>query len=319
MTLVSSFSPLCFVQNKSAGQPPDPPIYGTVESLVGSPTFDDPWTSNDDLALLGKLREKVMGSTFNAAVFLAEGHQALELITSAATAIYKAHLHASRGDFKKATAAISGYEKKQGRSAMPRAVGRKWLANQYGVQPLLNDVQDAAKTLAHFLSFPLQQTYTVSRKRSGAVLTGNPIRFHTTGTGFHAKKIKAIIREVNVPQLLGLTDVASVAWEKLPYSFVADWFIPIGSYLSARGLAQSVTGTFVTSDTVSWKTGGYTVTGFYAYGGFENYRKRSVILNRSVSTSLSVPKPTVKPLAKAVTWTHAANAVALVTQLKAFR
>ena len=34
-------------------------------------------------------------------------------------------------------------------------------------------------------------------------------------------------------QKLGVANPASLAWELLPYSFVVDWFLPIGQYLNS--------------------------------------------------------------------------------------
>lgn len=34
-----------------------------------------------------------------------------------------------------------------------------------------------------------------------------------------------------VPKLLGFTNPAAVLWEATPFSFVVDWFLPIGDYL----------------------------------------------------------------------------------------
>lgn len=44
--------------------------------------------------------------------------------------------------------------------------------------------------------------------------------------------------KINNPDLLlpakvGLTNPLSVAWELIPFSFVVDWFLPIGKYLDA--------------------------------------------------------------------------------------
>jgi len=128
---------------------------------------------------------------------------------------------------------------------------------------------------------------------------------------------------VNVAQLSGLTDPASVLWELTPYSFVADWFIPIGNYLAARSLASALTGTFVTTKTRRV---------FCAYEGLANTdngivrtvyttppKGNCALINvtRTVSTSLNVPVPSFKTLDKVASWKHCANAVALLVQ-KAF-
>jgi hypothetical protein len=136
----------------------------------------------------------------------------------------------------------------------------------------------------------------------------------------HRKGITCTLKEVDVVGLSGLKDPLSVAWELLPYSFVADWFIPIGDFLQARGLSQALTGSFVSStkevaygynlhvtepDPQPWwvKTQTKTIS---ELGYFE----------RAIGITLEVPLPTAKPLMDVPSWKRAANAVALLSQLR---
>lgn len=45
-------------------------------------------------------------------------------------------------------------------------------------------------------------------------------------------KVRYRARAADLPGRFGLLNPLSVAWELMPLSFVADWFLPIGSYLS---------------------------------------------------------------------------------------
>jgi hypothetical protein len=125
----------------------------------------------------------------------------------------------------------------------------------------------------------------------------------------------AYIKEVDTVSLLGLKDPSSLVWERLPWSFVADWFIPIQDYLQARALTQSVSGTFV--KTITEKR---VVKGFhYESGGYHfddpGYYGKYVKCNRYVYTSLpDVPLPRFKPLGDVPSWKRALNAVSLLVQ-----
>lgn len=48
-------------------------------------------------------------------------------------------------------------------------------------------------------------------------------------------KARFTVRNSSVKSLvqLGLTNPAEVAWEVVPFSFVIDWFIPVGNFLSS--------------------------------------------------------------------------------------
>lgn len=274
-------------------------------------TAEFPWGATDDLAILGRLRTAVAGNEINFGVFLGEGRDALRMIAKNATRIATALIALRRGQWDRAARAL---DLKNHKPAKVRASDR-WLEMQYGWLPLLSDVYNGAEFLARTLDAPFVKTYRVRYKRPGK-LTPVPYTKPNIAECSTTTQLIARLTEVDVPMLVGLTDPLSVAWELVPFSFIADWFLPIGNYLAARGLSQSLTGTFVTTKTKRsrLRTDNYTPPGNIRYVNyFVDYTY--VKVERSVSTSLSVPLPSFKPLSKALSWKHCVNAVALITSI----
>lgn len=121
---------------------------------------------------------------------------------------------------------------------------------------------------------------------------------------------------------LGITNPAELIWELVPYSFVIDWFVPVGNYLSAFDAA------------LGWHFKGGTITewarqkgvglprpdgsgGWYYQPGQlgMKYHCNHFKMVRSVYTSSPLPRfPGIKnPLSTG----HIANAMALL--VSAFR
>lgn len=288
-----------------------PTYSGTgINTGYANGTASQSWTSNDDIALLGRLREQVAGSSFNAGVFLGEGKEALSMITNAATRLAGAIRYVKRGNMPKAWSTLThGTDRFLPPS---KVLANNWLELQYGWLPLLHDMEDGAKFLAHHHSYPLQHVVYARLTKPGLVTSASPSNTKLLGSkAYTAVQIKAILKEKNVVGLSGLTDVASIAWELTPYSFVVDWAIPIGEYLQARGLAQSLSGTFVTSKKVymSWSGAANVGANVRTWG---NHSAVSLSLTRTVSSTLSVPLPEVVPLKEMLSWKRAANALALL-------
>lgn len=303
-----------------------PNLKGTMLSCFGAPSVPgSTWTANDDLALLGKLREKVAGSSFHAGIFLAEGKQALAMIGDAATRIATAYAAARKGKFSKAARILT-----QGRVINTRSgtrtidtrrvnsiTGRKatannWLELQYGWLPLLQDAHDGAKFLAQQMGAPLQHKFRVSYGRPCVPQHGSLT--YALKEGRLSGQIIAKLTEKEAVLMNDLKDPASIAWELLPYSFVVDWFIPIGAYLANRSLAQALTGNFVKTITLKWKVAGVNSFGAGYSGSSPGFKYEIGSMTRTVSTSLSVPLPESKGLEKAASWRHCLNAVALLLQ-----
>ena len=288
------------------------------------------WSANEEIALLGRLRNAVAGSDFNAGVFLGEGRQTLNMITENATRIAKALNHFKRLRFADAGRALLGTKSSSGSSPQRYAsqatvtskeMANRWLEFSYGWRPLLNDVYGGAQFLAQSLNRGAVQSYR-ARLRKPLTLDLTFVGGYPANAKYFAQadtkgQLCATLSEINVPGLVGLQDPLSIGWELLPYSFVADWFIPVGDYLAARGLAQSLSGTFVKTITrrevLSVREYGYPTENTRVVDP-PMYDSVKVTMTRTVTGNLDVPLPRIKPLAEVPSWQRAANAVSLLVQ-----
>lgn len=308
-----------------------------------TPLLDD----NDQNKLISKLWTRVKGSDFNAANFLGESHQTLALIADTAIRVAKSYFHIRKGD---ASGALRSLVEGTSRAPLmnridPSRVRRMYpnlsadvnsqarllLEFQYGWRPLINDVVGAAEMLSQELSVPRSKVERVKvekngpsvRKVDGNFWTSSESWFGPGGCEFpsvykHTRKIKAIFTEEDLPSLparLGLTNPETVLWELTPFSFVADWFLPIGPALEARAAASNLRGKFVVTDFLLRSES--SAKGFYGTleetlgscpGNWTHFT-----LTRTVTNSLTSALPSFKPLNKALSMEHCLNAVALVT------
>lgn len=280
--------------------------------------------NNDQIRLIGKLREKLSGSDFNASVALGESHQTLRMIGDIAIRIRKAYVHLRKGDVSgSARALLEGtsraplkpYSSMKDLSVINAVtMANTWIELQYGWLPLLKDVEAGAQAVAHALNVPVQARYkaTIRKERVLDFVQGtgtNVWRWRRVNE--HIRTLTAYVSEPpSFMATLGLTNPEIVIWELVPWSFVADWFIPIGQYLDARALTSCVQASYVQSDR---KNGIAVVTA--SPTGIPSAWSRNRQFARSVFPyGLTVPTPTFKGLGKAASWQHCANAVALLTQ-----
>lgn len=282
------------------------------------------YPANDIITLIGKLRTAIAGSDWNAGVTVAESSKALDLIFDSTKKIASALKAIKRGNISAASAALfrSGhsrvkYSKPTGpKRSFSKDISGELLKLQYGVLPLLKDVESAAQFLAHQNLGPGPKRITV-RHWSKVQHT-----FSMSVGGMSPGKTKSILKgqiaatisDKNVVQLAGLTDPLSIAWELTPWSFVVDWFIPIGNYLQARALSSGIDGTFVTSIFRYGSINGFTAASNILANG--TYTCEAWDLDRSVSKVLSVPFPSFKSPSSIPSWKKAAISVALLISIK---
>ncbi|DAD50822.1 TPA_asm: maturation protein [ssRNA phage SRR5466725_13] len=289
--------------------------------------------ASDHYKLINKIAEAVKGSDFNLAVSLAELNESVLMIGNAATRIARYMHYMKKGLFGHAFEALVGDPPKgparrlRGQTVTSEVIAKRHLENVYGWKPLLNDAKTGAESLAEALNVPQQKTYraavskrlvTEDVKPRGASCGFPMVNYHGVATRQHRRGVIVRFREKpSLPKLLGLLDPEVVLWEKVSFSFVADWFIPIGDWLQARGFAQGLDATIIQSEKKTGVQHQPTAEPAWVYptqiaDTFPPADCRKVEFERKILTSFDVPSPTVVPLNKALSWIHATNAVALL-------
>ncbi|DAD50819.1 maturation protein [ssRNA phage SRR5466725_14] len=302
----------------------------TMTDLGGPGVMLQDWDANDEYVILNKLRKRLAGSDFNAGVFAGEAGKSCAMIANAARRIHQALYAVRRGDVVNAARALADgvdfFKKppvndlKSLRKHSEKTIASNWLELQYGWKPLLEDAKSGAEFLAHMHSVPRKQVYRVSHKK--ALRSTWDQNLGLRNKSFEAEKrvaLKVTIRDASTMGLSGLLDPASVAWELMPYSFVVDWFVPIGAYLQNLALARSLdVESVVRTEFVRVKWGGCELRAdrpfdpWMAYLDFGAFNYESVSLRRTAASTLNVPTPEVKSPAKIASMAHALNATALL-------
>ncbi len=218
-----------------------------VASITDGPTASQ-IVSLDNQTVI-ELRKRLKDMSVNVAQVLAERNKTAETVAKAARTIAEMVIALKKGDLGGAAGAAGahvGYRKKRshaGKHALDPGVAaaNAWLELQYAWKPLLMDIHGAAQALAKAKYRPLRGTCSATK-----VLTTDRQRYVTrspTVTDVIVTKGTTRLRytciwEVSAPAMpdftgMGLTNPAELAWELLPYSFVVDWLLPVGDWLSS--------------------------------------------------------------------------------------
>lgn len=119
-------------------------------------------------------------------------------------------------------------------------IANGWLQWQYGWKPLASDIFNIADEATNIIDKAVYRTYasgTIRYDVNESVLYGN-LPYGGTTRLVRKGKYKESCR-LHVAVNVGGWDAArfsslnpvSIAWELLPYSFVFDWFLDVGSYM----------------------------------------------------------------------------------------
>lgn len=299
------------------------------EQIYGSYTAPDTWSSNDDLKLIDKLREKILGSNLHAGVAFVEADRAFRMLREDLTTMAWSISALRRGNPAEAMRIL--FQGVRGRKARETGYADHLVRNSadhrlryvYGYRPLMDDVDATLQYIAWKLNGTPFTRVTALRR---IPLTVTP-SYAFAGTDAHfsyaysSARVVAYLKHVDETKLLGLYDIPSMLWERTLFSFVLDWVIPIGNYLSALNTVRSLSGKYVITRRVQsqWRPAvdSLVLGPSYdpqVYDGLGNAWFRQFWIKRSVYDSLNVPYPSVKPAAKVASVGHVLNAVALLAQ-----
>jgi len=286
-------------------------------NATGLAKFNKYWTARDETKLLAKLLTKSKGGTnFNVGVSLAE----VDKFASSTVGLIK---NVSFGAVDLASGRFENFARRFG--ASPPVPGRvrklnlsdpfaRFLEMSYCWQPAYNDLFSASEAFEQVSKGPRKKIFEASRVIQS-------VEKDTSTFLFPDRKITTVRRytyemyeEMSVFRQMGLGNPASILWERIPYSFVLDWFIPIGTYLELIGQVPFMKGRFMRSSmskqTVNGKISGLynaTVRSTEFSGPVHNV---NCYYDRTILASLSVPRPSFK-VEGSVQGRRVDNAVAL--------
>lgn len=278
--------------------------------------YDTPFVFDSDpnleLRALSGLSSQIKGFDFNALVAYGERAQTIKLVTDSVKSLVTSVKRVRRGDLLGAVKALgySGEVPKRHKFRSTDVAGR-FLEIQYGWLPLLNDVYGSMDAYHKLTRGPRLKVF-----KSNSSTNQVDIIPYTKGDSRQVRNVRVVYyaklsEPPSTARQLGLLDPATLAWELLPFSFVADWFIPIGPYLEATNIIESLNGTFLKTTV---KKGTMVETGISYWSGLKS-SAQTAIMQREILTSIEVPFPTFKPLDKALSASHVTNATALLVSI----
>lgn len=177
---------------------------------------------------------KLKDQHLNVGVALAEARMTANLVGSTATRLALAYRSLRKGRFAEARRHLG---------LRGRSQPANWLELQYGWKPLLSDVYGAAHEVARLGSdfdswiTTVKAVYREQLEFDEYVEVNQPIGRTRI---FGKSEASVFVRLDYEPEdhvymwasRLGLTNPLEIAWELVPYSFVVDWFLPVGDWLS---------------------------------------------------------------------------------------
>lgn len=210
-----------------------------------------------DNQAVSALLSKAKGNQWNAPVFVMEGRKTAQMVFSRATQIVLAIRALRRGQFdvfldnlhkvdrrdSKHRKVRRAFNSDFGRDPL-KAASNMWLEYTYGWTPFMSDVRNAAFALMDAVEKEPNRMARFTGSAKSVQRAFNPnVKWEVSpeSTGPYFADVKDSVRyvwraapnDLDLPARFGLGNPFEIGWELLPFSFVADWFLPIGDYLAA--------------------------------------------------------------------------------------
>lgn len=262
-------------------------------------------------------RNRLGTKALNMIDMLRTRRETINMITENTWKIARALSNLRRGRFKQAARSLGIKRPKKPRGL---DVPSRWLELQYGWLPLLGDIYAIGNELFRDPAFKVRTTFHDNVFNRTRTASSEPFGFlkstfecrdhyrHTLVTRFTVTS-----DFVTTMDNIGVLNPSLVAWEAVPFSFIVDWFIPVGDWLSSltalKGLKLEPTSYTRTLHRDAKRLFEYhrsTTSGVRASGvATDTVRTKS----RIIYTNLPLPLPRfTNPLSL----THFANALSLI-------
>jgi hypothetical protein len=203
------------------------------------------------------------------------------------------------------------------RVSQNKAVSSNFLEYEYGVKPLLKDIQDSMKILTSDPGERRVRATKTSYWQERDSVSGPGFYQLDTAIGRVRVGLQATVRVTN-PNLflanqLGLLDLA-LPWKLIPFSFIVDWFVNVEQVISSCGNGFGLALTKPLTKVLLRGGHNYSARTFYEANGqvYTNTAARAQSHVRFARTiGISGPSLVVKPF-KGFSLERGAQAIALV-------
>lgn len=213
--------------------PPGAPSYRADSAMPYS--FN--WISVENKSY-DKLRNKIYDKV-GAGVDIAEWKQSAHTIVTTATTLAKAYRAVKQLRFGDAASALRMKFLPKGVSPL-KSAGNNWLEFHFGWEPLVKDIYDAVEVIAD----PVK-SFSLERGRSFDILDQQGTNdfgsvredWHAIGKYWSTQGCRVKFATPGTAHTLdqwGISNPAVIAWELIPFSFVVDWFVNVGDFLSSQ-------------------------------------------------------------------------------------
>jgi hypothetical protein len=184
-----------------------------------------------------KFVENVRTDPASLGVALAEWEQSFGMITLRATQLFKGVRALRKGDFRGFLRTFGTGAKRKHRNKLRNGVNEVsslWLEYSFGWKPAVQDIWDGMNAIGQPIpegrcSGSGSQDFTWNFHPSNAA--GE--RFATRGKVKMGAKVFVSNPNLYLAQQLGIANPYQIAWELVPFSFVADWVFDVSTWLGA--------------------------------------------------------------------------------------
>lgn len=290
---------------------------------MGAGHLPPPLSGNDENALQSKLATAIKGHNFNASMAFAEPIKSAKTIGNSAQAISRMMRGLVTGNLQLALRSLGALPGQREVSRIGAMLKRgdtpaALLAMRYGWEPMIKDAFEAYNALvatqkARSLTFKVRKTVMFEKEDSSS-----PSIYSLPCKGFRSVTLNVRMSEqLGVIQEYNVLDPAGVIWENVPFSFVVDWFIPIGQFLENASFFNSFSAQVVRSDyayskaDTKWGTP-WADDIFSVITTQDSYVGVRRTFTRTVSNGVKLAPPSLKTLKQAFSTTHLQNAAALI-------
>jgi len=198
--------------------------------------------------LTNKMAAQVQSQKVNLGVMFGERRQTANLVASTANRIVNTVRALKNRNLKGAMTELgirsdfSSLSRRHRGLSVPEA----WLELQYGWKPLLSDVYGSCEELLNrhkerppviTVKCSAHEELSETTIRGPNEIAWPAVIFKKTGSVHGSARVRFAVDNslIQLQNRTGIINPLAVAWELVPWSFVVDWFLPVGQFLGNLG------------------------------------------------------------------------------------